>query len=210
LRTPPPQNGTVVVYGCGTLGLCAIAILRALFPTVRVFAVSRFEHQRELALKLGAAEVLGWRPTEKIISRLADLTGAGVLRPWYGQPMLNGGVDVVYDSVASAESLEVGVRVTTTRGAIVATGVEIPRKFEWTPLYFKEIRLIGSNAFGIEEHDGRRQHAMEWYFDLVQSKNIDITPIITHRFPLREYRKAFLSCRDQGRSGAVKVLFDFR
>jgi len=210
LRTPPPDSGTAVVYGCGTLGLCAIAILQALFPSVRIFAVARFEHQTQLALKLGAAEVLAWRPTEEIIRRLAELTGAGVLVPWYGQPMLNGGVDVIYDSVASAESLEVGVRVTTTRGAIVATGVEIPRKFEWTPLYFKEIRLVGSNAFGIEEHDGRRQHAMEWYFELVQSTNIDVTPIITHRFPLREYRKAFLACRDQGRSGAVKVLFDFR
>lgn len=209
LRTPPPETGTVVVYGCGTLGLCSIVILRALFPAVRIFAVARYEHQRRLAGTLGATQVLSWRPPETIIHRLAELTRAAILKPWFGLPMLNGGVDVVYDTVASAESLEVGVRVTRTRGAIVATGVEVPRKFEWTPLYFKELRLIGSNAFGIEEYGGRRQHAMEWYFELVGSGRVDVTPIITHRYPLVDYRKAFLDCGNQGRSSAVKVLFTF-
>ena len=30
----------------------------------------------------------------------------------------------------------------------------MPARFEWTPLYFKEVKLIGSNAFGVEEYDG--------------------------------------------------------
>lgn len=209
LRTPPRPQGRVLVYGCGTLGLCSIAILKALWPEVGVFAVARFAHQGQLARELGADEVIAWRPTKRIIERLAELTNAEVLRPWYGQPMLNGGVDVVYDTVASAESLEVGVRVARTRGAVVATGVEIPKKFEWTPLYFKELHLIGSNAFGIEEIDGRRQHAMQWYFDWLEAGRIDVTPIITHRYALEDYRRAFLTCWDQGRSGAVKVLFSF-
>jgi threonine dehydrogenase-like Zn-dependent dehydrogenase len=209
LRTPPPANGTALVYGCGTLGLCSIAILKALFPSVRVIAVARFEHQTRLALQLGAERVLPWRPTEAIIGSIADLTNSEVLKPWFGQPMLNGGVDVVYDSVASAESLEVDVRVTRTRGAVVATGVEIPRKFEWTPLYFKEIHLVGSNAFGVEEYEGRRQHAMQWYFELLSTGKVDITPIITHRYALDDYRDAFMTCFDQGRSEAVKVLFAF-
>ena len=37
---------------------------------------------------------------------------------------------------------------------------------------------------------------------------IDITPIITHRFPLAAYRDAFMTCHAQGEHGAVKVLFD--
>jgi threonine dehydrogenase-like Zn-dependent dehydrogenase len=91
----------------------------------------------------------------------------------------------------------------------VVTGVEMPARFEWTPLYFKEISLVGSNAFGIEEWKGRRQHAMEWYLEWVASGQLDCTPIITHRFTLRDYREAFLACYDQGRSRAVKVLFTF-
>jgi threonine dehydrogenase-like Zn-dependent dehydrogenase len=103
----------------------------------------------------------------------------------------------------------VGLRIAASRGAIVVTGVEIPRRFEWTPLYFKEISVIGSNAFGVETFEGRRRHAMEIYLDLVASGRFDGTPILTHRFRLDQYRDAFLACGDQGRSGAVKVLFDY-
>ena len=209
LHNPPPADGTVLVYGCGTLGLLSIAILRALYPKVGVYAVARYPHQDRLARQLGAAHVIPWRPTRRIIQTLSEVTGATVLTPWYGQPMLNGGVDVVYDSVGSHESLEVGVRVTRSRGRVVVTGVEMPKQFEWTPLYFKEIALIGSNAFAIEEHDGRRQHAMEWYFELLQARRIDATPIITHRYRLDDYKNAFMTCWDQGKTGAVKVLFDF-
>jgi len=90
----------------------------------------------------------------------------------------------------------------------VALGVEPPRRFEWTPLYFKEISIVGSNGFGIEELDGRRQHAMEWYFELIRTRGFDATPIISHRFPLDAYRDAFMTCYAQGRHDAVKVLFD--
>jgi threonine dehydrogenase-like Zn-dependent dehydrogenase len=124
------------------------------------------------------------------------------------RPPKEGGVDVVYDSVGSPETIEVGVRVTRSRGAIVVTGVEAPRRFEWTPLYFKEIQLLGSNAFGVEEYRGRRQHAMDWYFELLRANELDLSSIITHRFRLEQYREAFLTCYDQGRSRAVKVLFD--
>jgi len=44
---PPPPKGTVLVYGCGTLGLLAIAVLRALHPDVRVAAVARYAHQAQ-------------------------------------------------------------------------------------------------------------------------------------------------------------------
>src|SRR5439155_25947375 len=120
-----------------------------------------------------------------------------------------GGVDVVYDTVGLPETIETGLRVAAARAAIVVTGVEMPRRFEWTPLYFKEIAVIGSNAFGVEEFEGRRRHAMEVYLELVAERRIDCTPILSHRFPLDRYREAFLACGDQGRSGAVKVLFTY-
>lgn len=210
LHSPPAPRSKVIVYGCGTLGLTAIAALRALYPDVDVLAVARFEHQARLATQLGATSVVPWRPTADIIAAAAEFSRSDVLRPWYGQPMLNGGVDAVYDSVGSAESLEVSVRITRSRGRIVVTGVEPPRQFEWTPLYFKEILLVGSNAFGVETYEGRRQHAMEWYFELIRSKRLDVTPLLTHRFRLEQYKEAFLTCYDQGKSGAVKVLFDFQ
>ena len=123
--------------------------------------------------------------------------------------MLNGGVPLIYDSVGSAESMEVGVRICDYRGRIVVTGVATPRRFEWTPLYFKEVSLIGSNGFGFEDFAGRRKHAIEIYFDLIKERGLDITSILTHRFSLERYAQAFLAGWDQGKSGAVKVLFEF-
>jgi threonine dehydrogenase-like Zn-dependent dehydrogenase len=208
LRTPPPPGGTVLVYGSGTLGLLAIAILRLLHPHVRVLTVARFDHQAQLAGKFGAERVIRHRPALAILEAIAESCSSPIARPWRGLPMLLGGVDVVYDTVSSPETFEVGLRLTKSRGAIVVLGVEPPRRFEWTPLYFKEIAIVGSNGFGIEEYDGRRQHAMEWYFEFLRSGRIDVTPIITHRFPLARYRDAFMTCYAQGDHGAVKVLFD--
>ena len=209
LKRPPEPGRAALVYGCGTLGLCAIEILRRLYPESPVLAVARFAHQHRIALQLGAREVLPHAPADAIIARVGSITETDSLKPWFGKPMLNGGVDVVYDTVGYPGTIEVGVRITRPRGAIVVTGVEMPRRFEWTPLYFKEIHLIGSNAFGEEDFEGRRRHAMEIYLDLVRDRRVDVLPILTHRFALSEYRAAFRACHDQGRSGAVKVLFSY-
>src|SRR3990172_898658 len=88
LRVPPTPGGTALVYGAGTLGLLAIAILRSLHPEVRVLAVARFEHQAEIAAKLGAERVLRHRPTRRILEEVAELTGAELAEPRRGLPML--------------------------------------------------------------------------------------------------------------------------
>jgi threonine dehydrogenase-like Zn-dependent dehydrogenase len=208
LHSPPPSPGVALVYGCGTLGLLAIAILRLLHPDVRVLAVARYEHQARLARQFGAERAIPHRPPRAVVEAVAEAVSADLLEPWRGLPMLNGGVDVVYDTVTSPGTLEVGIRVTRSRGALVALGVEPPKRFEWTPLYFKELSLVGSNAFAVEEWRGRRQHAMQWYLEFVREKQLDVTPILTHRFALEQWRDAFMACHDQGESGAVKVLFD--
>lgn len=48
---------------------------------------------------------------------------------------------------------------------------------------------------------------MEWYFEFIQNKGFDATPIITHRFAMDDYKQAVMACYDQGKSAAVKVLF---
>jgi len=215
LHHPPRPGDIVVVYGCGTLGLCAIEILKKLFD-VKIYAITRFDHQARLARQLGAIETIPWRPVDDIIHRFKDIAGATeVLTPAEGAPgipMLHGarGVRVIYNTVGTAESLEVSVRIAGPRSTVVLSGVDTPQRFEWSPHYFKEVNLVGSNAFGVEEWNGVRQHAMLHYFDLIRSKRIDVTPILTHRFPLEEYKEAFRYNHHQGETGAVKVLFEFR
>ena len=210
-RHPPPPGGRALVYGAGSLGSAATAILRALYPDVEVAVVARFPAQAELAGRLGASLVLPPDDRLALIEELARWSGGRLVGGSLGLPMCHpGGIDVVYDTVGKPETAEVGVRVLRARGTLVKAGFHASGRWEWSPLYFKEISWVGSNAFGMEEVEGRRAHGIEHYLDLAASGRVDLRPMITHTFRLDEWREAFSVLADQATSGAVKVLIDHR
>ncbi len=211
-RHPPPPGGRALVWGAGALGSCAVAILRALYPDVEVAVVARFDAQADLAAALGAHHVVRLGAPVELLEDLAAWSG-GVLRPTMeglgGLPMCHpGGIDVAYDTVAKPETFEIEVRVLKARGTLVKSGVHAPGRWEWSPLYFKEISWVGSNAFGIEEVDGVRRHGLEHYLDLVGAGRIDLTGMLTHTYALTDWRDAFVAVADQEDSGAIKVAID--
>jgi threonine dehydrogenase-like Zn-dependent dehydrogenase len=208
-RHPPPAGGKAMIYGAGALGTCAAAILRALYPDVEVLAVARFEAQADLARTLGAT-VISHEPALGVVEEAAAWSG-GVLRESDGLPMaFPGGIDVVYDTVGKRETFEVSARVLKARGTLVKAGVHGPTYWEDTPLYFKEIAFVGSNAFGVETVDGERRHGIDHYLALVAAGRVDLTGMLTHRFALDDWRGAFTALATQADSGAIKVAFDFR
>jgi threonine dehydrogenase-like Zn-dependent dehydrogenase len=184
-----------------------VALLRRLFEEVEVIAVGRHRHQVELARALGAHQVLVGRPAA-LIERVGELSGARPLRPWQGLPWLLDGVGVVYDTVGSPETVETGIRLVRSRGRVVIAGVEAPRRFEWTPLYFKEVTVVGSNGFGIEPLQGEHRHAIDIYLELA-SNGLDLSQLVTHRFAPEAWREALTACMNKRASRAVKVVFDF-
>jgi threonine dehydrogenase-like Zn-dependent dehydrogenase len=204
LAPPPPDGRAVLVYGSGTLALAAIALLRHLHPGTPLWAATRPGARAALAGRLGADQVLSCSPDE-LVARVAHLAGARPLRPWSGRDWLQDGPAAVYDTIGSAQTVATSLRLLGTGGTLVISGVEPPRRFEWTPLYFKELRVIGSNGFGIEEVSGVAKHAFSHYFDFVAA-GLDLTPVITHRFPLERWGEAVLAVRNARRTGAVKVL----
>jgi threonine dehydrogenase-like Zn-dependent dehydrogenase len=121
-----------------------------------------------------------------------------------------GGIDVVYDTIGMAETLEVGARLLRARGTLVKLGMHGPARWEDTPVYFKEINFTGSNAFGFEDVEGVRRHGIAHYLDLVGTGRIDLTPMLTHTFRLDEWRDAFTALATQDESGAIKVAIDQR
>ena len=210
-RHPPPPGGKVLVYGGGALGSCATAIVRALHPDVEVMVVARFPAQAALARRLGATVVDPF-PVQRLLEEAAAWSG-GVLQKFKGDvlPMAHpGGFDVVYDTVGTSQTAEVGVRLLKQRGTMVKSGVHAPERWEWSPLYFKEISWVGSNAFGVEEVDGIRMHGIAHYLRLAEQGRVDMTGMLTHTFRLDQWREAFIALATQEESGAIKVAFDFR
>jgi threonine dehydrogenase-like Zn-dependent dehydrogenase len=209
-RNPPPPGGKVLVYGGGALGATATAILRALHPDVEVMVVARFPAQAALARRLGATVVDPY-PVEQLLETAAAWSGGVLQRVDGALPMAHpGGIDVVYDTVGTGETAEIGVRLLKARGTMVKSGVHAPERWEWSPLYFKEISWVGSNAFGVEEVDGVRLHGIAHYLRLVEDGRIDMTGMLTHTFRLDQWREAFIALATQADSGAIKVAFDFR
>ena len=210
LKSPPPEGGTAAVYGCGTLGMLTLAVLHSLYPKTHVIAIARHSLQEKMAKELGAELVIRAGAEHEVTEAIAAHMGLKLQKPRFSNsPWLLGGVDVLYDTVGTAKTLEAGLRFTRPRGSIVVTGVARPRRFEWTPHYFKEINLIGSNAFAVEEFEGQRLHAMQLYLNLVEQKRVEIPDMITHRFRQDQYREALLIAHDKDRHLALKVVFDY-
>lgn len=172
--------------------------------------IARFPAQAALAKRLGATVVDPF-PVEQLLEEAAGWSGGVLQRVEGSLPMAHpGGIDVVYDTVGTGETAEIGVRLLKARGTMVKSGVHAPERWEWSPLYFKEISWVGSNAFGVEEVDGVRLHGIQHYLRLVDDGRIDLSGMLTHTFRLDQWREAFTSLATQGESGAVKVAFDFR
>jgi threonine dehydrogenase-like Zn-dependent dehydrogenase len=209
VRNPPPPTGRAVVYGAGALGLTSVAILSALYPEVEVAVVARFRHQGEMAKRFGASMVVAHQPAAAVVEELAHWSGGLLHKVPVGLAVAHpGGVDVVYDTVGKPDTFEVGVRVLTARGRLVYTGVATPGRWEWTPVYFKELSLIGSNAFGVEEVRGRRMHAIDHYLAMASSGEVDVSPMLTHRFPLESWWEALTTIAHADLTGAIKVAFE--
>ena len=209
LKAPPEAGTLAVVYGCGTLGLLTVALLNILYPQVEVLAITRYPHQEGLARKFGAKYTIRDMKPAEIIETIADIVDTKIYRPWKGKPMLMGGAERIYDTVGSPETVEIGIRIAQPQAKIVITGVANPARFEWTPLYFKEIEILGSNAFGIETFQGKRLHSMEIYLRLLEEKRMDLTKMITHHFHIEQFRQAFLAAHGKANSEAVKVVFEY-
>ena len=206
LLAPPCEGQPVLVYGSGTLAFAAIALVRHLYPDTPVWAATRPGVRAALAARFGAHAVLSSSP-DRLVAQVARRVGTTPLSPWSGRDWLQDGPAIVYDTIGSTQTVETSLRLLATGGSLVVSGVEPPKRFEWTPLYFKELKVIGSNGFGIESVNGVAKHAMLHYFDFI-ADGMDLTPVITHRFPLERWDEAVLAVKDSRRSGAVKVLLE--
>jgi threonine dehydrogenase-like Zn-dependent dehydrogenase len=205
MLTPDKRN--VLVIGSGTMGLLTISGLKALEVPCKLTAWAKHRHQQDLAAQFGANEVL---PVSRdSYAALCRHSGAGLHQPEIGGPTVLGGFDVVFDCVGSARSLDDAIRFTRSRGTTVLVGMPgIPKGVDWTAIWYKELSVLGTYAYGMEEYRGERLRTFELALRLLTAGRTDIARLVTHKFPLARYREAIASALFTGIQKSVKTVFD--
>ncbi|MEW6553127.1 MAG: alcohol dehydrogenase catalytic domain-containing protein [Actinomycetota bacterium] len=197
---------TVLVFGHGVMGLCAIAALRALHPDVRILGAELDPYHSGVARDMGVEEVV--RPGGKrFYRRIAELTGAKMYTPTVAKPILIGGVDRVFDAVGSTDTLNASLRILANGGTYNLLGITQIKRIDWTPVWLKELTIKGIYAYQEDEFEGRKVHDFELALDLFESGKVDLSHLITHRFTLDEWPKALDTALNKGRERAIKIVF---
>ena len=172
---------TVAVFGCGPVGLGAITLLR--FYGAQTFAVEPIAYRRQLASQLGAEVAID--PTaEDAIARINQLTGER-------------GVDVALDCSGSSDTTGMALDSATVHGRVAFIGEKQEASIRPSPQFIrKELTVFGSWYFTGAD-----------YFRILglRSRGLDVSGLITHRFPLGRADQAF-STFASGQSGKVILL----
>jgi len=161
-QTPP---GTVVVIGCGFMGLATVQLLKLLGN--RVVASDLQEERRQLALDLGADAVLD-PGKEEIVSRVLELTdgrGAdGVLCAVGGKAVTEQAMDL----------LAKGGRLVLLASAPAGTKFEV----DLSRLHYSQAVLTGSVSY--------TGPGYEWSSQLLRRGSLDVDTLISAVGPLEQ------------------------
>lgn len=120
---------TVLVIGCGMVGLGAVA--GAAFRRARVIAMDMDDAKLELARRAGAQHLLDAR-SESVVESLRELTGGD-------------GPDVVIEAVGTPATFRMAVEVVAFAGRVVYIGyAKEPVSYETKLFVQKELDILGS------------------------------------------------------------------
>ncbi|HOJ92378.1 MAG TPA: alcohol dehydrogenase catalytic domain-containing protein [Dictyoglomaceae bacterium] len=212
MRNFPKDSDTVLVAGAGSIGINVISSLRTLGSKARIIALARYKFQGELAKYYGADEVIYTKglDTYTLYEKVAEVTSAKVLKPILGKPVMIGGADVVYECVGSDSSIDDALRFTKQGGKLVLVGlVGVTKNVDWTFVWFKELKLAGTNSSSGEIFREERKRGYGIALQLME-EGLDLSQLLTHTFDLKDYRKAIEMNFHRGRFGVVKSAFVFK
>ena len=206
-RHIPEPGDKVLVLGVGTIGFLLIQALRILQPDCGITALAEFEWQAELAKQLGADNTI--LVQEDGYTSTAALTGAHQYTGRSGNHMLMGGFDVVFDVVGIPITLNNALRWTRQRGTVVLVGVNLHRmNLDVTPVWYQEVNLLGAVGHDIIEWNGEAISTFDLALRWMAESQILTESLLTHRFPLDDYRQAFATAIDKRNQRSIKVAFE--
>jgi threonine 3-dehydrogenase len=166
----PIEGRSVLVTGCGPIGLCAVGIAKAGGAAV-VIATDTEPYRLELARRMRADVALdaGGPDTAE---RILDATGGD-------------GVDVVLEMSGAPAALASGLRLATRGGRVSLLGIFS----DDVPVDLSDLVIMkGLRLYGIY---GRRIYDTWERTQALLRGGLDVSPIITHRLPLAEWEQAF-------------------
>lgn len=168
-------NDTVLILGAGPIGLMHLQLAK-IAGAKQVIVSEPINSRREKALKLGADRVVN--PNEedlsKIIMTMTDGIGADIIIMAIGVPA------IVNSTIKLCRK---GGTVNLFAG-FAGTGEST---IEVNTIHYNEITLNGSTAYKREDYLQSK--------DIVVSKKINLKEIITHRFKIDEFKKAYEVCK---------------
>jgi threonine 3-dehydrogenase len=180
----PLKDNAVAIFGLGPIGLCAVGIARA-EGAAAVYGIEPNPYRRELAERMGATAVFA--PSGSTVEDVRKANG-GV------------GVDVVLEMSGHPAAVEQGLQVLHRGGWISLLGLgDRPVSLDLNDLVVTK----GITIYGIF---GRRiWDTWERTSDYLSTGKVDVSPLITHRFPLDDFQEA-MALTKSGRSGKVVLL----
>jgi threonine dehydrogenase-like Zn-dependent dehydrogenase len=210
LKAALNKRAKVLVVGCGSIGLLTIVALRYFAPSCTIIALAKHAHQQKSASELGADYVVSANADS--YKELAQLLSKDLYRLPIGKPAVMGGFDATFECSGSPSGVEDALRWTRSHGQVVMLGMPHVSKIDLVPFWSKELTLYGSYTYGTETRKNDLVRTFKLVIELLSDNTLvqQIEELVTHRFPLKRYRKALATALSPAKSEAVKVVFDFR
>jgi len=204
--TEPTLGEAIAVVGLGPIGLMAVQLLRS--NGCRVLAVDFDSKRLELAQEFGAETVDLSREEDQVAAAMTFSRGRGV-----------DGV-LLTASTKSDEPMHQAAAMCRKRGRIVLVG-DVGLGLSRADFFEKEITFQVSCSYGPGRYDSAyeergqdypvgfvrwtEQRNFEAVLDMLASGGLDVTSLISHRFPIGEAPQAYEVLEDKG-SGLGIVL----
>ncbi|WP_096189416.1 zinc-dependent alcohol dehydrogenase [Evansella halocellulosilytica] len=209
MQNPPKQSDIVLVIGAGVIGICLIAALRALNYSCNIVVLVKYPFQGELASQFGADEVIYISRGKDYLSNAAQSMNAHVLHPIFGEPIVHGGADIVYECVGNKKSLHDAIRFTRKGGKLVLLGLaSFIENLDMTMIWLNELEIKGSFTYSTEMYHGQQKRTLQIAVDLMKEGKVDLSPLVTHCFSLENYREAIAAATNKKKENTMKVIFE--
>ena len=207
-----PDQGVVAILGSGTLGQVTLSALRHFTNPKTIISTARYPEQKRVATQLGSDIVVSPEEIHRAVRRACGtkaITNVSEKAPNGRVDRLTGGADVVIDCVGSSKSISDALSITKPNGKVVLVGMPATVELELTPLWHRELQLIGAYTYGTEKlPDGKTTSTFDLAFELVKTAKLE--ELVSACYSLNNYQEALKHAANAGVRGAFKIVFDLR